>query len=292
VPGGELAVARWGEGPVPVIAAHGITSSSAAWRAVARHVDRASTTLWAPDLRGRGASATVGSPYGVDRHADDLLAVADHAGAERFVLIGHSLGAYIALLAATRAERGSVAGLVLVDGGLPLPAPGDDVDPDAVLDATLGPAIERLGRVFPDWAAYEAFWREHPALASDWNEDVVAYLRYDVGTDDDGGLRSRVVPDAVRADGRDLLTGERRFGDALGEIACPVTLLRAPRGLFDEPLPFQPDELVRVWGDRVATLTDGVVEDVNHYTILMGDRGAPVVARALDRHVDACRSAP
>ena len=203
--------------------------------------------------------------------------------------------ACVALLAAARAERGSVAGLVLVDGGLPLPAPGDDVDPDAVLDATLGPAIERLGRVFPDWAAYEEFWREHPALASDWNDDIVAYLRYDVGADDDGGggLRSRVVPDAVRADGRDLLTGERRFGAALGQVACPVTLLRAPRGLFDEPQPFQPDDLVHFWSDRVTTtLTDGVVEDVNHYTILMGDRGAPAVAQALDPHVDACSSAP
>ena len=112
VPGGELAVARWGDGPVPVIAAHGITSSSAAWRAVARHVDRASTTLWAPDLRGRGASATVGSPYGVDRHADHLLAVAAHVGAERFVLIGHSQGTFmLSKLAAEEIDDGSAANL-------------------------------------------------------------------------------------------------------------------------------------------------------------------------------------
>ena len=280
VPGGELAVARWGKGRVSVLAAHGITASSVSWRAVARQLEDTSTTLWAPDLRGRGASAPVGAPFGLARHAHDLLAVADHLALDRVVLAGHSLGAFVAVLAAA-ARPGLVDRVVLVDGGLPLPFAVEGVDPDALLDATLGPAIERLDRTFPSFAAYEAFWRQHPAFTQNWNDDVEAYVRYDLAEAADGGLRSRVVADAVRADGRDLLLGHEPIGRALEAIGCPVRLLRAPRGLLDQPPGLQPDELVARWAPRIADFTDGVVNDTNHYSILMGGRGAAAVADAL-----------
>jgi pimeloyl-ACP methyl ester carboxylesterase len=280
VPGGELAVARWGRGHVPVLAAHGITASSMSWRAVARHLDDASMTLWAPDLRGRGASAGVGGPFGLERHAHDLLAVADHLGLDRVVLAGHSLGAFVAVLAAV-ARPEQVERVVLVDGGLPLQLAVEGVDPDAVLDAALGPAIQRLDQTYPSFAAYEAFWRQHPAFAQNWSHDIEAFVRYDVTETADGGLRSRVVADAVRSDGRDLLLGREPIGRALDAIRCPVHLLRAPRGMFDEPPVLQPDELVAHWATRIADLSDDVVHDTNHYTILMGGRGASAVADAL-----------
>jgi pimeloyl-ACP methyl ester carboxylesterase len=280
VPGGELAVARWGTGPVPVLAAHGITASSISWRAVARHLEDTATTLWAPDLRGRGASAPVGGPFGLARHAHDLLAVADCLALDRVVLAGHSLGAFVVVLAAA-ARPSLVDRVVLVDGGLPLPLAVEGVDPDTLLDATLGPAIERLDRTFPSFAAYVAFWRQHPAFAQDWNDDLEAYLRYDVAEGADGGLRSRVVADAVRADGRDLLLGHDPIVRALEAISCPVHLLRAPRGMFDLPPGLQPDELVARWAPRIANLADDVVDDTNHYTILMGERGASAVADVL-----------
>ena len=280
VPGGELAVASWGRGHVSVLAAHGITASSMSWRAVARHLEDASMTLWAPDLRGRGASAHVGGPYGLERHALDLLAVADHLGLDQIVLAGHSLGAFVAVHAAVvRPEL--VERVVLVDGGLPLPLAVEGGDPDAVLTATLGPAIQRLDQTYRSFAAYEALWRQHPAFARNWSDDIEAYLRYDVTEGADGGLRSRVVADAVRADGRDLLLGPETIGRALEAIRCPVHLLRAPRGLFDQPPGLQPDELVAHWATRIAGLADDVVHDTNHYTILMGGRGASAVAQAL-----------
>ena len=86
----------------------------------------------------------------------------DREGVEQAVVAGHSMGAYVAAqLAAEHPER--VRALVLVDGGLPLPVP-DGVDPDALLNATLGPAIERLTATFPDFEAHRAFWRRHPAF--------------------------------------------------------------------------------------------------------------------------------
>jgi pimeloyl-ACP methyl ester carboxylesterase len=279
VPGGDLAVARWGDGPRVVVAAHGITASSLSWRAVARHLDGETITLYAPDLRGRGASAGVSGPFGLRRHAADLLAVADHLELVRPVLSGQSLGAFVAVLAAA-ARPGLAERVVLVDGGLPFPAPAEGVDPELVLDLALGPALQRLGEAYPSLDAYFDFWRRHPAIGDDWNDDIEAYLSYDVVKGDDGLLRSRVSSEAVRADGRDLLTDPAPVGDALRALRDPVHLLRAPRGMFGEPPGLQPDELVAAWSPQISRFTDEIVDGTNHYTILMG-RGAAAVAAAL-----------
>ena len=280
VPGGELAVARWGDGPRAVLAAHGITASSLSWRAVARHLDGETTTLYAPDLRGRGASAGVPGPFGLRRHAEDLLAVADHLGLDRPVVSGQSLGAFVAVLAAA-ARPGLAERVVLVDGGLPLPEPAEGVDPEVALELALGPALQRLGEAYPSLEAYFDFWRRHPALGDDWSDDIEAYLAYDVVKGDDGLLRSRVSSEAVRADGRDLLAAPAPIGEALRDLRDPVHLLRAPRGMFGEPPGMQPDELVAAWAPQIGQFTDEVVDDTNHYTILMSDGGASAVAAAL-----------
>jgi pimeloyl-ACP methyl ester carboxylesterase len=152
VDGGELHVARAGPRPeeadAVVLAAHGITASHRGWRPVARELlaEHPELCVLAPDLRGRGRSADAGPPWGMAQHVTDLLAVLDDAGVERAVLAGHSMGAYVvARLAAEHSERAGAA--VLVDGGLRLPLP-EGVDPDAALDALLGPAIARLRMTF------------------------------------------------------------------------------------------------------------------------------------------------
>ncbi len=67
---------------------------------------------------------------GLDAHARDLIAVLDALGVERAVVVGHSMGAFVALvLGDLYPER--VSRVVLVDGGLPLDLPAglstDDV---------------------------------------------------------------------------------------------------------------------------------------------------------------------
>jgi lipase len=272
---GDLRVLLWGTGKRVAVAVHGITASGMSWQAVARHMP-ADWTLAAPDLRGRGHSSDLPGPYGLDRHARDVAAVLRHFGG-RPVLAGHSMGAYVALL--TRdAHPDLVRRLVLVDGGLPLPLP-EGIDPDAALDATLGPAITRLRQTYPDTEAYLDFWRAHPALAEHWTADVEAYARYDL-TGADGQLRSRVAEDAVRADGRDVLA-EKPFADALGRLTRPTPLLTAPAGLFGTPPGLLPPEVVAAWQERVPALRPQTVPGVNHYTILFEREAAAAVSQAI-----------
>lgn len=275
VDGGDLRVLLWGNGKRVAVAVHGITASAMSWQAVARHMPP-DWTLAAPDLRGRGHSRELPGPFGLDRHARDVTAVLRHFGG-RPVLAGHSMGAFVALLARD-AHPELVRRLVLVDGGLPLPVP-DVADTDALLDATLGPAMARLGQTFAGTEAYLDFWRAHPALAGHWTPDVEAYIRYDL-IGEPGQLRSRAVEEAIRADGREVLA-EKPFADALSRLTKPTPLLTAPAGLFGQPPGLLPAELVAAWQERVPALRPQTVPDTNHYTIMFEREAAAVVSQAI-----------
>lgn len=283
VAGGPLTVAVSGPGapcaaPL-VLGVHGITGSHRQMAVLARHLAARDITFLAPDLRGRGASAGLPGPYGLDAHVADLVAVLGYWGAERAVLAGHSMGAYIvARLAA--AHPGRSAGVVLVDGGLPMRVP-PDTDPDAVLEAVLGPALARLRMEFASLDDYRNFWRRHPAFAHRWNSDVEGYVDYDLDGPP-GALRSKVVESAVRADGRDLLDGAATW-DAVAAVPEPVVLVRAPRGLANEPNPLLSEAVIDEAKRTVPGMRDVLVDDTNHYLIVLGDREAAAVAAEIAR---------
>jgi pimeloyl-ACP methyl ester carboxylesterase len=285
VAGGVLHVgvagAPLGNPEIPVVLlVHGITGSHRSWVPVARHLGDAVTVL-APDLRGRGQSSGVGGPFAMAAHVEDLLAVLDHVECPRAVLVGHSMGGYVVVrFAATAPDRLSAA--VLVDGGLPLPVP-PDVDADALLATVLGPSLTRLQMTFPSVEAYHGFWQAHPAFASAaWTDDVADYVDYDLAPpeiDPEGRTfyRSRVSEAAVRADGRDLLDGDRSR-KALSSLADPSVLLWAARGLQNEERPLLPAETIADARALLPHLVVIEVPDTNHYLILLGDREAGFVA--------------
>jgi len=279
--GDPLPVLTFGDGPKLVVALHGITASAMEWPPVARRLS-AEWTLVAPDLRGRGAAAGLAGPYGLRRHVADVCATVRSRHAESgAVLVGHSMGAYIALLAAA-AEPGLFRQLVLVDGGLPFPPPPEGVSVDDVLKATLGPAIERLSTTFESEQDYLDFFRAHPALTADWNDDIAAYVRYDL-TGEPGRMRSRVVGDAVREDGRDLLVLAKDYLAAWDALEVPTVLLRAPLGMFGQAPGLLAAEAVEEAARRRPDITIETVAEANHYTIVLADR----FAARITRHIEA-----
>ncbi|MFJ6838087.1 alpha/beta fold hydrolase [Streptomyces sp. NPDC091209] len=274
VEGGTLRVLRFGTGPRIALAAHGITGSGMSFRAMARRLP-GEWSLFAPDLRGRGGSAGTPGPYGLDRHAMDLCRLAEHLGAGRPVaLTGHSMGAYVALRAAAR-RPGLFDRLLLVDGGLPLPVP-PGADLDALLGDTLGPALARLSRTYETDQAYVDFFRAHPALGPHWNADIESYVRYDV-TGSRGARRSKAREEAVRHDGRDLLTSADLFAADLAGLGVPALLLHAPLGLLGQEPPMLGAPVVERWTGPSRGLRAELIEGSNHYTILLG-AGASTLA--------------
>ncbi|MFJ3792068.1 alpha/beta hydrolase [Kitasatospora sp. NPDC090091] len=280
VPGGDLAVLRWpADDPAAptVVAVHGITANALAWFEVARTL-AGRATLLAPDLRGRGASRAVGGPYGLARHADDIAALITALDLGPTVVAGHSMGAWITALTAVR-HPGLVGRVLLVDGAVSFPLP-EGVGEEDALAAVLGPALTRLSMTFPDRAAYRAFWRQHPAFAADWSDEIDAYTQRDlVGVEPE--LHSACVLEAVRTDGAQVLL-DRDAATAVHRLPCPGDLLWAERGLFDEPQALYDEQRIARAGldpDRVVSAS--LVPDTNHYSILWGRTGVEAVVRRL-----------
>lgn len=105
-----------GDGP-HLILIHGLTGNLAVWHFTVVPRLRHEYTMLTYDLRGHGRSDMPATGYSTDQMAADLLALMDHLGIEKAHLLGHSLGADIALhLAMTHPDR--VDRIVAIEAGL------------------------------------------------------------------------------------------------------------------------------------------------------------------------------
>ncbi|WP_235928442.1 alpha/beta hydrolase [Goekera deserti] len=287
VHGGELAALYWAAdapgAPIAVLV-HGITGNAMVWEPVARAL-AGDFEVVAPDLRGRGLSADLPGPYGIEAHADDVTALLRHfgavrdAGAQATVLVGHSMGGFVATMTAAGPGRDLLHGLVLVDGGLAFPTP-PGADLDAVLAASLGPTLNRIGRTFPDRDAVRAWWAAHPALGP-WVDDpaVTGYFLRDLtGTEPE--LRSAVVPEAVRVDGGDVFLNERVLEPA-AELPVPAVLLWATRGMQGQVPGLYDEVRLSQLGLDAAGIVPVEVPDTDHYSVLWATQGVEAVEDAV-----------
>jgi lipase len=267
VAGGSLRVAAWQGTGSPVLAIHGITSSSRSWPFLAQALGR---PVFAPDLRGRGRSNHLPGPVGMAAHAEDCAAVLREVAGEPTVVVGHSMGGFVATVLAAR-HPDLVRALVLVDGGLPFP-PADT----AATLAGLGPIKQRLQASYTR-EEYRAWFRNHPAFARDWTPEAEEYADYDL-PDDPG--RPSADPDAVEADQVDMVEGTT-FAEAVERQTHPRVFLHAARGFADDPPGLYPQATVEAYAARWPDLDVRRVDDVNHYTIVLSRRGAAASAAAV-----------
>jgi pimeloyl-ACP methyl ester carboxylesterase len=113
-PQGRLRVDDGGRGGLPVLFVHGNGGNRTQWAEQLGHL-RATRRAAAFDLRGMGESeGAANADYSVEGFAQDVAAVADALGLERFVLVGHSFGgAVVAAYAGKHPDH--IAGLVFAD---------------------------------------------------------------------------------------------------------------------------------------------------------------------------------
>jgi hypothetical protein len=74
------------------------------------------------------------------------------------------------------------------------------------------------------------------------------------------------------------------MGKPAHRLSAPAEMLRAPRGLQNQPEPMIPAALAEAWASEDARRRRvSEVPGVNHYTITMGAAGAGAVAQAIVR---------
>ena len=219
-----------GAGPDrPVVLVHGLARTAWTWLPVARRL-ATHLPVVAPDLRGHGASDAPLQGYDLERLALDVLTVMTGKGwgeamaGAPAVVAGHGLGAMLAVEMA-RLEPGSVAALVLVDGGW-----------EELMEATrLLPMqlVEAMAEPPEVMASMDAWLADRRAFdPASWDADQETAARAQVIEKHAGHVgpvtRSSVVRRTVEA-----MYAYRPL-ESLAGVACPVTLLVAGTGSADD----------------------------------------------------------
>lgn len=100
LPSGPFRVLTWGDGPETALFLHGLTAVADVWGPTVEHLPP-SRRYVAMDQRGHGQSPRPPTGYGTGAFVRDTLAVIRRLGAPVH-LVGHSMGARIAMLLAAR----------------------------------------------------------------------------------------------------------------------------------------------------------------------------------------------
>jgi len=188
--GVELRVRTGGDGP-PAVLLHGHPRTHTTWHRVAPQLAAAGHTVVCPDLRGYGRSSKPPTtedhaPYSKRAMAGDVVRLMARLGHERFAVVGHDRGSYVALRTA-------------------LDHP-DAVTHLAVLDCI--PIVEHLDRADARFAAAWWHWfffaqRDKPERAI--NADPAAWY-------------------GAHAPGRVEALGAENHADHLAAISDPATV--------------------------------------------------------------------
>ena len=219
------------EGP-PVVLLHGLTCHLGYWLRVTPLLE--GVRVIALDFRGHGLSEHAGS-YGYADYESDVTWLLNELGLDDVTVAGHSLGGYIALLAATRSER--IGRLLAID------VKSDWTHDDEALAERSREAVQR---VEPERAPLEARLAKS-VFPTKLDEGELASLAERAIEAVDGGWR-------FRWDRRVLATEPVDPFAFLGRVPCPVHVLA---GSESNVMP--PDSARRF----AATMPRGTVEIVD-----------------------------
>jgi 3-oxoadipate enol-lactonase len=248
---GRLAYTDVGTG-TPVVLLHGLTCNAAYWLRVV------------PLLGGLRAIALDFGGHGLSEHRDsycyadyerDLLWLLDEVGLDRTAVAGHSLGGYVALLAASRTDR--IASVLAID------VKSDWTDADAEFAERSGVATQR---VEPERAALvDRLARTLPPVAPDELE-LLAQRSLEPA---EGGWR-------FRWDRRVLATEPVDPFAFLPDVRCSVEVMAGADS--DVMLP----EAARTFADAIPGATLELIDGIGHHVELEApDRVALAIRAAL-----------
>ncbi|HKZ80032.1 MAG TPA: alpha/beta hydrolase [Pyrinomonadaceae bacterium] len=271
--GVQLAFGYWPGRGNPVIAIHGLTASFVSFAGVAERL-AGRRPLFAPDLRGRGDSDKPEGPYGMAQHARDVAAAMQALEFGPSVVVGHSMGAFVATALASQNPE-LVSGIIMIDGGY-VPDLPVGRDPSQMLDTMLALRISQLGRTYESKKAFVNFWRQQPNFPpEEWNSWTEAFLDYEVAGDTTVQPKASEV--GVRLDIAEAFKKDEIVA-RLRALRVPVLLLRAEKGLEPKQPPIFPDSVMKPFRECVPEMSEEMILGTTHFTITLGECGASRVA--------------
>lgn len=255
--GVKIQLAVWEGKGRDILCIHGLTANCRCWDGLAAVLAPRHRVL-AFDLRGRGLSDKPSSGYSVETHCRDVKAILDGLGLNQAVLIGHSLGAFIALaFAAQNPER--VSQMILMDGGGKL-----SPQQTGKILAMIKPSLDRLGQVFPSFESYLETMKKIPFLQP-WSPVLETYFRHEVEEVEEG-VRPRIQAGHIQEEVVNL--SRMDAAQFYPKVQCPVLILRATEGILAKDDILLPGDVAQRMIREMPGATSFDVEGANHYSIL------------------------
>ncbi|MDD9942967.1 MAG: alpha/beta hydrolase [Myxococcales bacterium] len=212
--GFPLRLLRWGQAGPALSLLHGFGDGAHIWSDVAPRL-AAGFRVHALDLRGHGESGWApDGRYAARDHCRDLEAALDMLGIEQTVLIGHSLGGYVATLFAARYPA-RVSRLAILDIG-------PDVDHTAATQVRQQVA-SRPAR-YATCEAYADHLRSSYILASD--KQLADIARASLRPLAEGGYALKLDPALRVRPPPPQQDFSQSFRQALVDVECPTLVLR------------------------------------------------------------------
>lgn len=258
-PHGGLAGVQAGS-HAPVVCLHGISAHARVFDPLAAML-APSYLVASVDQRGHGRTGPMRGGYGKAACADDVAAVVDHLQAGPAIVVGHSLGARNAIVAASRHPH-HVRAIVAVEF---VPAVER-----SVLDRLKARVTAGTGP-FASWDdARAALTRRYPLLPA---EAIERRLRYGFHADDDGEIRAVADPAALEATADGLYDD---IADEFADFPQPGIVVRGSQSAF-----VSPDAFAAAQRERPG-LRYELVSGADHYVPELRADAIADLVRALD----------
>ena len=273
-PAESLAVTIVGEG-APVVLIPGLFGSSYGYRHVMALLDSAGYQSVGIEPLGMGTSSRPeNADYSLTAQADRIAAALDTLGIQQSVLVGHSLGASIALRVAYR-HPGSARGVVSLEGG-----PGETATTDGFRSWMRFAPAARLLDVRQ--VMQRLLYSDMKKMSHDdsWVESSVV-LAYTAGLARDSRATIKAYQAMGKSEEPELLR------DHLQSILCPVVLLVGDKEHKAGP----PGDEIALLGDLLQSFTIDTIAESGFF--IQEEQPAAVVSVVSGFEIEQdCGTAP
>lgn len=256
VNGKQLQVADYPGEKGPIIAIHGLTGTHKNMHYYA-DAFKGEYRFIAVDLRGRGNSDDMDDNQSIFNHAADILALIEKLNISEPIILGHSMGAYISSIVASKLA--SVKGLILLDGAGNMKRDRKEI------------VKPSLGRLSKRYDSKEHFLEEikniYKNLDIEWNDTLQQTVEYEfekVGNHwEHKSDEEKIVADF---DSFDDYSPKEIFS----KIECPILLVYAKSAIGSMPPLFELEDYKET--QEYAKNLKTVISDCNHYTMVFENR--------------------
>jgi len=254
--GNEIQIADYPGEKGPIIGIHGLTGTHKNMHYYAEKF-KGEYRIITVDLRGRGNSADTDAEPSIFKHAEDILGLIKELDIENPILLGHSMGAFISSIVASKLE--TVKAVILLDGAAKM---------SDHQQAIVKPSLGRLSKEYQSKEHYaEEIKSIYTRLGISWNDTLQKTVEYEVGPVGDH-WENKSTESKILADFESFYQYSPK--EVFSKINCPVLLVYAKGDIGSMPPLFYLSDYEETQ-EHTKNITT-VISDCNHYTMVFENR--------------------